>query len=200
MKWKKGEITSDNFLGTVLAVLVVLLFVSAAYGGVKAVYKNSEQKNAESITKEVQAKIIEFSKIDKTSLNDSIAQVSNENVWYLAVWSEDEIGRPDKCFFDSCVCICPERSNVSCQDNGHCLLLKETKIIKTEDFYAEEIYGFANLRSEFPTPTGKYRKIISKFIPLEKIFTEVVFEKNSDDIKIIHYSEEYLKNKGRITE
>jgi len=43
--------------------------------------------------------------------------------WYLVGWSKNEIGRLDKCFFKSCICICPfgkKTIKETCQDEGIC--------------------------------------------------------------------------------
>jgi hypothetical protein len=40
--------------------------------------------------------------------------------WYLVGWSKNEEGRPERCFFNTCLCICPRASSESCQDKRIC--------------------------------------------------------------------------------
>ena len=42
--------------------------------------------------------------------------------WFLTGWGRDDLTRPDKCFFKSCICICKGKGNAKdiCQENGIC--------------------------------------------------------------------------------
>ncbi len=54
--------------------------------------------------------------------------------WYFKGWSKGEAGRPDKCAFASCICICRDPSAETCQSrNGYCQTLNFDIVKVTTD-------------------------------------------------------------------
>lgn len=67
--------------------------------------------------------------------------------WYLIGWSKEEPidKKPDKCFFKSCICICPfgkKTAKDACQDEGIC---KELNFDSSGVFTLSKIKGKENL-------------------------------------------------------
>ena len=118
MQNKKGILTK-NVLSLIIAAIgvVLLIFVSVAlYNN----FENQERKNAQSFLNSIDEKIknLKDGETGKFTLNGIEG-------WYFVGWSKNELNRPEKCFLDSCLCVCPEVENPedfgeSCQNKGFC--------------------------------------------------------------------------------
>lgn len=128
---EEGNFLSQNFVSLVIAVIgLVLVFFAASR--LYAAYVNNEAENAKNFLNVIEAKIGNLK--DGEVGRYSIRAVKN---WYLLGWNKNEGGRPDKCFFESCVCICPKdykNPAGSCDKAGFCRDLKEFDSIRVLNF------------------------------------------------------------------
>ncbi len=138
---KKGELTSSELLGIIIAVLGLTILFFAIWK-LYAVSVSNEGDNVNNILNVIKTRI--------ENLKDNESGkflISGQEGWFLTGWSKDEAGRPDKCYFNSCICACKgepvrafysgeridNRKNV-CQEKGFCREMEKdiVKIIGVE--------------------------------------------------------------------
>lgn len=110
---RKGEgILVPNTLSIILAVIGILLIVII---GVKLyIFLGSqEQENARNVLDNIIGK----AELLKDGEKNTFA-IRGIKDWVLIGWSKGQIGKPEKCFTSSCLCICVKGKD--CQDNGFC--------------------------------------------------------------------------------
>ncbi|MBS3081643.1 hypothetical protein J4416_01730 [Candidatus Pacearchaeota archaeon] len=126
---RKGMLT-DNMLGMVLAIigLVILGFL-----GVKlySMFVSQDLKNAQAFVEDLSAKIENLK--DGESNTFALRGVTE---WVLVGYSSTDKSRPDKCFLNSCLCLCKYNSGESpsfnCQDNGYCRAVDRDIVVSSE--------------------------------------------------------------------
>ena len=137
--------------------------------------------------------------LEITKLNEkrdfTLQGFDSNNLWYVASWSENEINKPDKCLFESCICACKSRSlgvrepTSDCQKGPGCFNPKVKQII-IEHHYFEDVFEELQPGPKDPYETqqfinrGKTEKI-SNQINLQKFPIRFEIEKQNDFIKII---------------
>ena len=130
---KKGDLTITEALGIIIAVLgLIILFF-----GIWKLYKvtiNQGEGNINSALNVIEARI--------ENLKDGESGkflISGQEGWFLTGWSKDEQGRPDKCYFNSCICACKgepisfvreasvyyDIRSKKCQEKGFCRDVKK---------------------------------------------------------------------------
>ncbi|MBU0760879.1 MAG: hypothetical protein KJ600_02250 [Nanoarchaeota archaeon] len=126
---KKKAILMKNTLGIILAVggIALLLFLGGeiAYGAFKT---NQEDKAAQTVIDLVKTKIDAIGTDESTELEIKGIDTGGEGDWFLVGWNEEGLIKPDKCFFQTCVCVCkltdiiPTLENLKegCQNRGFC--------------------------------------------------------------------------------
>ena len=148
----------NNLLGIIIAVVGIVLFVFAI-SKVYQVRASDELTNAKKTIELIDAKIKALDNGQKSSL--TIQGFAGAESWYIVGWNKNDPNRPEKCFFDSCICICEGVSNDVCQEGGICksVSYSETRVFTT------------------PYQTG-YNTIIlyKKCIPLIAQLMEINFE------------------------
>jgi len=120
---RKGDLR-DAIVGVVIAVLGIIIFG----GAVILLYQatgDQDVKNAEELEE------IFLEKINALEEGDGDISVRGVEGWSFIGWSKNHNSKPDKCFFESCLCVCPGGKpeffgdNVdyfknSCQERGFC--------------------------------------------------------------------------------
>lgn len=191
---RKGDLT-QNVLSLIIAALGIALLVFAAYKLYRANVEN-EEENATKLLDSLDEKI-------KNLKDGEIGRfpIRGVNGWYLTGWGKDEQGRPDKCFFNSCVCVCKGSGKVGpndlrkdeCQNKGICKKAEKDKII-VQDFF-EWREGVAQVYAPIPVRqlgTGEYSAIINNFTKFENKLYELAISKKDSELGILHYTEKYL--------
>jgi hypothetical protein len=127
---RRGNITINQVITTVIAVagLIMLgLAISKIYGN----FANQENINAQKNLDSLMAKVGALENGGESSLG--ITGLNTQ--WFIAGWSKDEQGRPEKCFLGSCVCFCKgnldsDKAKVAkvCQDNGFCKIIEDKNV------------------------------------------------------------------------
>src|SRR3989338_6284518 len=121
---KRGGLT-NNVLSLTVAVIGIGLI---AYGIVKLynVYSSEENKNALKTLENIKSKIDNLGDGQKADI--LIQGFKGGNNQYIVGYSKEEYERkPDKCYFESCICVCRGTSKESCQ-SGYCEEVEQEKV------------------------------------------------------------------------
>ncbi|HVY01251.1 MAG TPA: hypothetical protein VHA12_00615 [Candidatus Nanoarchaeia archaeon] len=127
-KQRKGEVTLNEVISILIAVLIIAGIV---YGIIKvaSVFMDSENRNAKN-TLDLFVEKLKFA--EKGNVSFIVQGFPNSRNWFVAAWSAGQEGRPDKCYFDSCICVCPlaASGNVAekCQSKGVCQKLDYQRV------------------------------------------------------------------------
>ena len=115
---KKGDLL-QNVLSALVAVVGLALIFLAAWK-LWSVYANQEERNAQKLIDNIVGKIDNLQEDQDAKI---VLRGFGKDNWFLLSWSKNSGGRPDKCYFKSCICICPGRTSDVCQTKGFCRLL-----------------------------------------------------------------------------
>jgi len=199
---KKGlESFWSNLIGVVLAVAgLTIIFVFVAPKLYDIVINEDAQK-AKSTLDALEGRINAFlsSDLEKaTIVLQGFAPKDNEN-WILRGYDKEE-PRPDKCFFNTCICTCPDIPPIkdSCQNSGFCRDIN-VEAMTTNSPNLIRKYDNKNTPNQFSL--GKflgYEQINQKVIPISKNLMELELSKTENSLTITHFSEEYKENKWQI--
>src|SRR3989338_9771741 len=110
---KKGLIKDVTSL--VIAIIGILLLLFAVYQLYKVIV-NGDSEIAKKTLNIIETKInyLEEGQTGKFP-------IIGPKEWYLVGWGKENIERPDKCYFDSCICICKGYKPEDCQGRyGFC--------------------------------------------------------------------------------
>ena len=172
---RNGEISTNTVITTVIAIIGIVM-LGYAVAKIYDNFANQEGKNAENMAKSLQSKINVLSDGDKSSL----ATFGLNNYWFVAGWGGSDIGRPEKCFLGSCICVCKSAVNLKettlgsklrveiCQKEGYC---KEIK-------FNDGPVSFVSTSAQ-TTVTGVPSTIITEWL-----FGEDEIEKNVNYIRL----------------
>ena len=126
---KRGDITLTNFLELILAVVGLVLIGYLIYSFYQAAV-NGEAQVAKNTLSSIEGKInlLKVGEVGNYAIKGPCkknAKTADECEWMLTGWSKNEAGRPDKCYFESCVCVCPSAKTDleiknTCQNDGFC--------------------------------------------------------------------------------
>ena len=180
---RKAELTLSNFASVVLAALGILIFLIGAYIAFEKISQNQEKENAQKFAQTIKEKIdsLQEEQIANFTL---LGFKQQENNWYVLGWGENAPGRPDKCFFKSCVCVCPDTKSEICQSDGYCREVEKKSIwISTYAAGVDQTEeGLPGSASEFVIPNQI--KIPTNAIKLE-------ITKRKELVKIDYYDKSY---------
>src|SRR3989339_116528 len=146
MKSKRGDCTGEG-LELLLAVIAILLVI-AVVGALWNIFVNSEEQNAKKTANLIEAKI---NALGEGQGNFFLVQgFSGSENWFITGWSKAELGRPDACYFDSCVCVCRKLTGAAaltrideasyaalCKEKGFCRIFKSADSIKVTETRSE---------------------------------------------------------------
>src|SRR3989344_8481143 len=143
-KNKKG-IVLENTLSVIIAVLGLLLLIYSAYYLYNKLTTNIETESAKNIANLIEKKINTLP--DNQEANITIQGVNGEN-WNLISFNTDNINKPNKCFFNSCLCVCKgdaslkENQGKICQDTGFCRKINKDILINNYEIGNQQYIGF----------------------------------------------------------
>jgi len=137
MRDKRGDLL-NNILTTVIAVVGLAIILFAGWQ-LYSVYSSQEEKNAQTLIDTVEAKISAIE--DGETARFVVGGVKG---WFVTGWDLSESDRPDKCAFNSCVCVCPggktstanQRMGEICQEGGFCRDVSADNLIMHVTEYA----------------------------------------------------------------
>ena len=178
----KKAIVLENTLSVIIAVLGLLLLIYSAYYLYSKLTTNIETESAKEVANLIEKKINALP--DNQAANITIRGVNGNN-WYLIGFNVNNPNRPNKCFFNSCLCVCkgdstlPEYQGKICQDTGFCR--KTDRNITTNNFEIGDHY------------TG-FKLFIKNNIPLPLKLIELNIDKKENLLNISSYSNSYYDN------
>jgi hypothetical protein len=182
MKSKKALLVT-NTLSIIIAVIGIMLIFYGAYKLYDNVV-NSDNKSAQELLDIIEAKT---NALETEEPFEFAIRGFNEE-WYLTGWGKEDSDRPEKCFFDSCVCVC---TGEDCQTKGICLPIDQSEVkILSFDVVKSQAEGSAG---------GSYVETIpEKQIKLPKTLFQIEITKTEDSLKIFQFSDLYKQNEGNI--
>ena len=160
---RKG-IVAKNIVEIIIAILCVLLVL----GVVQKVFGNQEKKSIENLLDEIVG--IAKNLKDGQEYKHTIPGLGKG---YLMGFDSDDKETPEKCFFESCICVCPEANSKSCQTEGICkpIDVENIDIISSyPDFWENDVTRYGNA--------------ILSCISLVQGFVPVAVEKTQDGLQI----------------
>jgi len=114
---KKGDLT-NNILSLVVVALgiVILLF------GFLRLLENARDDETRNVQRTLDGIVEKIKLLEDGQSNKFLIQgFPGANNWFLVGWSGNEPSRPEKCSFESCLCVCKGSANgADCQSNGIC--------------------------------------------------------------------------------
>ena len=199
---KIGAITEENVFALIIAVIGIGLLV---FGAVRlfSLYRNAESDDARNALDNIIGKIETLK--DGQSNKFFVQGFKGAGNWFLIGWGKGEQGRPDKCFFESCLCVCrglDEDAKETYQPGGSESYQEAIALAKSAHGSACQSKGFCrdikakeiNL-GQFGLPTtihGEGRDVCLKtYLQLSENLFEIPVEKTPLGINIIFFGEGY---------
>lgn len=209
---KKAE--EDLFMSNVLDVLLAIIVLGLIIFFIVFIYRHvtdQETENAKNSLNSIEKKINALGNGENTKL--VIQGFQGASNWYLVGFGKDDAVKPDKCYFDACICVCPLADNINyftgrsatsktdsiteegvniCQASGFCRNL-DTQAIKVQRKSFIDNSGFGTIVSRnIPDWTSKlagdggipeYRE--DTYVRLYSNLIEVSVSKNTEGKLII---------------
>ena len=123
----KGDFLMNNFLSFFIAVVCVVLFAFFIGNAIYQARASDELTNAKKTIELIEAKTNALDEGQKSEL--TIQGFAGAERWYIVGWNKNDPNRPEKCFFDSCICICNGVSNEICQKKGICIKVDQSEVL-----------------------------------------------------------------------
>lgn len=176
---RRADILTPNFVGLLIAI-IGLVIIGIGVGTLYASSANQENTNARHFIDSLVGKI-------DTLAEDGVPRIitlggfasKKTNGWALVSWSKGATPRPDRCYFKSCICVCPDLKIAgketyieSCQKNGFCRLFEQEKIY---------LYDLAYSGSH---DISLGNKIITEKVPSEVIESNVDLSKVDERLSL----------------
>lgn len=187
---KKGDLL--NVVGGVILAVVCLLVVFGFAVKLYNIRTNQEDENAKKTLDLLLSKIELLQ--NGQSTNITLQGFDGSKGWAFTGWNKsiDTRLKPQKCFFESCICICKggfdlrslkEYLPENCQDSGFCRSLPKTDVaIRGEFVYISSIIDSPPGQAQHVT--NKAVDEIRNYIPLEKNLFELQIEKRQSSISL----------------
>jgi hypothetical protein len=115
----KGDWFTNNIMGIVIAVIGLTIISFVAYK-IWDINVNLEQRNVMKTMDIIEGKIDALNTGESTRV--ILKGFPGADNWYFTGWHTSE-DRPDKCFLESCICLCKEGVGgdiFNCQESGYC--------------------------------------------------------------------------------
>ena len=124
MRLRKGMLVPEG-MGLVIAIIGLVIL---GFFGVKLynVFVEQDMKNAKTFIEGLNAKIENLD--DGESNTFALRGVQD---WVLVGWNASDKTRPEKCFLNSCLCLCKD-SVANCQENGYCRAVDRNVSVKSD--------------------------------------------------------------------
>ena len=170
-------------LPEVISLIIAVIGISLVIFGLRYLYSNSyidqETRSAQYLADKMQT-ILDSVK-DKETTDLTIRGIfSPENTYFLTGWSVTDKKRPQKCYLNSCVCVC----KADCQKDGFCRKISSNIEIKNRDYFyvpPAALEGGYHLE-------GSYEEVIKPEIPLPGKLISLNLEKKDSTITISHFT------------
>ena len=138
--YRKGMLVPEG-MGLVIAIIGLVIL---GFFGVKLynVFVEQDMKNAKTFIEGLNAKIENLD--DGESNTFALRGVQD---WVLVGWNASDKTRPEKCFLNSCLCLCKD-SVANCQENGYCRAVDRNVSVKSDGSvnYLKTVVGMGTAR------------------------------------------------------
>ncbi len=119
---KQGEFLLQNFLEILLFVIGTGMLVLLVWYLLQAtIFQEKHNAQQALATIDEHAKKLTAGQEAKVTIKGPCKGATCN--WYLDVYSKADVQKPDRCFLDSCICVCqgdPNAAGNTCQTNGYC--------------------------------------------------------------------------------
>ena len=189
---RRGELR-DHVLSMIIGVVSLSLLLLAAWYLMQAYTMTDYNKAVSALdTIELKLKAVNEGEATRFPLQGPIG-------WYLQGWSATEAGRPERCYFKSCICICKEtgaKGTLSCQDtkSGACISVDEKELFVGSEIYRLSLGSAAGGGVNMPSAASKKSEMRERCsrISFGSALIEVVLSKGNNKIDLVHTSDEAI--------
>ena len=180
IKNKRGDL-KEEMPGVIIAVLGLILISLVAYKIYDAA-ASQDEKSAKRLVDLVEERINFASEGEARKF--TFQGFGKKPFWYLCGWGGSQTGIPEKCFPDSCVCVCPDayiNEGKSCQDKGFC------RKLEFDDIEVEPAYIYDSTKDPY-IGAGGYAPEAPPCIGILNNLFELGIKKTKDAININYIS------------
>jgi hypothetical protein len=186
----KGEITIENVVSVIIVVIILVAFIFGAYK-IYTVYRNQESENAQTMANNLEGKVnaLEYGQTGSFLIQG----FENSNSWDIVSWDAGDPTGPDKCNYQSCICVCKSSTgrasnsdksvilSAPCQSNGFCRTFTVSKISVK---YNTKAYTDSGTSDSGSTSAVSHAAGVYPFIPLPKTTNEIKITKEKDKVSL----------------
>lgn len=191
----------EHALEVVLALVCIVLL---AVGLVRlySITKESEYEQASATLKRVEQKLFALNAGEFTRFPlEGPCTKQKECTWWIRGWSANEKGRPEKCYFKSCICMCRgEKGKLAsasdCQGSqtGVCLAVDAEKVsVGSEAFVLYK--PFADKEGGIPAARPGSEREQCMGIKIASVLREIELRKEEGRVTVSSVSSEPLQEK-----
>lgn len=172
MKGKRGLL--EDTTSIVISVLAILILIGVGV----AIYRYAASGESETAKKSID--VVEARIQELRDGETGRFPMKGPTGWNLMGWSKNQEGRPDKCYFESCICICKKSNSESCQSSGFCRNVDKENVRIAGDIVIEERMVSESGRTIRTETEHNYITFPSNFLELRisKTKTEIIISKN----------------------
>jgi hypothetical protein len=179
-----------NTFKLVIAAFVLLAISYVVYNIYEIYAVGQEDANTKNFIEGIVTKIDKLE--DGQSKSFIMRGVENK---YLVGWNKLDENRPDKCFFESCLCICPNADSDSCQNLGICREFADGKDLDIQSFVSKVVFEVPSESNIKIIPLSSFSFLaINETLSCVKLSSTNLIElkvtKNSTSISIFYDSNE----------
>ena len=189
---RKGELR-DHVLSIIIGVISLSLLLLAAWYLMQA-YTMSEYDRAVNALDTIKLKLRAVDDGESTRF-----PLQGPRGWYLQGWSVTEAGRPERCYFKSCICICKEagtKGAESCQDtkSGTCINVEEKELFVGSEIYRLTLGSAVGGGVNMPSAASKKSETRERCprILFGSALIEVILIKGKNNVDLIQTSDEAI--------
>ncbi len=188
----RGELR-DHVMSIIIGVVSLSLLLLAAWYLMQA-YTMSDYDRADSALDTIKLKLraVDYGETTRFPLQ-------GPSGWYLQGWSVTESGRPERCYFKSCICICKEagtKGAESCQDtkSATCISVEEKELFVGSEIYRLTLGSAVGGGVNMPSAASKISETRERCprIPFRDALIEVVLTKEKNKLDLVQTSDEAI--------
>jgi len=168
MRNKKGDMTLEEGSGLILGLVAMVILGFLAFGLFSMVI-GQDMKNAKSFIDSLDSKI--------ENLNDGESNtfiLQGLDGWVLVGYELSNPLRPEKCFLNSCLCLC-EGEPKDCQDKGYCRPVDRKISVMSKGHAVYNIVG---------TPVMTDKSFSVQCMIMDNQFSSIEISKTTDLVSI----------------
>lgn len=183
LKNKIGDWNVQEFAKILLAVVGILMMIPIFVLLIN-LFSEDEESNSKRFVDSLAGKIdnLKVGEVGKFP-------IQGMKGWILTGWGRHDSNRIDKCFFDSCICICRAGKD-KCQEEGFCRKIKEEEISLNSSLKTIHSKYF-----KIPNRGGFFNLIANCIVLRDSLLMEIEVIKSKDSVSISTvYSSRYSRD------